>query len=74
MSQSLTPQQNKVLMLLGEGLLNKQIAYKLSVSEATVKAHVFAILQKLDASGRSQAVRNARRDGLLAKYELVGAC
>ncbi len=73
-SQSLTPQQHKVLQLLGEGLLNKQIAYRLSVSEATVKAHVSAILQKLDASGRFQAVQHARRDGLLAGYEAVGAC
>src|SRR5260370_162172 len=44
---SLTPQQVRVLMMLSEGLLNKQIAYELSVSEATVKAHVSAILQKL---------------------------
>ncbi len=44
---SLTPQQVRVLMMLSEGMLNKQIAYELSVSEATVKAHVSAILQKL---------------------------
>ncbi len=74
MSQSLMPQQHKVLQLLGEGLLNKQIAYRLSVSEATVKAHVSAILQKLDASGRFQAVQHARRDGLLAGYEAVSGC
>ena len=74
MSHSLTPQQNKVLQLLGEGLLNKQIAYRLSVSEATVKAHVSAILQKLDASGRLQAVQHALRDGLLANREHVGEC
>ena len=43
-------------MMLGEGLLNKQIAYKLSVSEATVKAHVSAILQKLGVDSRTQAV------------------
>ena len=41
---SLTPQQVRVLMMLSEGLLNKQIAYELSVSEATIKAHVSAIL------------------------------
>ena len=74
MSQPLTPQQHKVLQLLGEGLLNKQIAYQLSVSEATVKAHVSAILQKLNASGRLQAVQHARRTGLLTTRELVGAC
>ncbi len=53
---SLTPQQMRVLMMLGEGLLNKQIAYKLSVSEATIKAHVSAILQKLGVDSRTQAV------------------
>ncbi len=53
---SLTPQQVRVLMMLSEGLLNKQIAYELRVSEATVKAHVSAILQKLGVESRTQAV------------------
>jgi DNA-binding NarL/FixJ family response regulator len=53
---SLTPQQVRVLMMLSEGMLNKQIAYELSVSEATVKAHVSAILQKLGVDSRTQAV------------------
>jgi DNA-binding NarL/FixJ family response regulator len=53
---TLTPQQVRVLMMLSEGLLNKQIAYQLGVSEATVKAHVSAILQKLDVESRTQAV------------------
>lgn len=53
---TLTPQQVRVLMMLSEGLLNKQIAYKLSVSEATIKAHVSAILQKLGVDSRTQAV------------------
>lgn len=53
---SLTPQQVRVLMMLSEGLLNKQIAYELGVSEATVKAHVSAILQKLRVESRTQAV------------------
>jgi DNA-binding NarL/FixJ family response regulator len=52
---SLTPQQVRVLMMLSEGL-NKQIAYELTVSEATVKAHVSAILQKLGVDSRTQAV------------------
>lgn len=43
--QSLTPQQFRVLMMVAEGLLNKQIAYELDVSEATIKAHVTAILE-----------------------------
>jgi DNA-binding NarL/FixJ family response regulator len=58
---SLTPQQIRVLMMLSQGLLNKQIAYELSVSEATVKAHVSAILQKLGVESRTQAVILAGR-------------
>jgi len=53
---TLTPQQVRVLMMLSEGKLNKQIAFELSVSEATVKAHVSAILQKLGVDSRTQAV------------------
>jgi DNA-binding NarL/FixJ family response regulator len=53
---SLTPQQVRVLMMLSEGRLNKQIAYELDVSEATVKAHVSAILTKLGVDSRTQAV------------------
>ena len=53
---TLTPQQVRVLMRLSEGLLNKQIAYELGVSEATIKAHVSAILQKLGVESRTQAV------------------
>jgi DNA-binding NarL/FixJ family response regulator len=53
---SLTPQQLRVLMMLTQGLLNKQIAFELKVSEATVKAHVSAILQKLGVDSRTQAV------------------
>ena len=58
---TLTPQQVRVLMMLSEGLLNKQIAYALGVSEATVKAHVSAILQKLDVESRTQAVITAAK-------------
>lgn len=54
--QTLTPQQSRVLGMLGEGLLNKQIAYELGVSEATIKAHVSAVLQKLAVDSRTQAV------------------
>ncbi|WP_067518325.1 response regulator [Endozoicomonas ascidiicola] len=53
---SLTPQQFRVLGMISEGLLNKQIAYDLSVSEATVKAHVTAIFKKLGVRSRTQAV------------------
>jgi DNA-binding NarL/FixJ family response regulator len=58
---TLTPQQVRVLMMLSAGLLNKQIAYELGVSEATVKAHVSAILQKLGVESRTQAVIAAAR-------------
>jgi DNA-binding NarL/FixJ family response regulator len=58
---SLTPQQLRVLMMLKEGKLNKQIAYELDVTEATVKAHVSAILLKLDVNSRTQAVIAAGR-------------
>jgi DNA-binding NarL/FixJ family response regulator len=54
--QTLTPQQSRVLSMLAEGLLNKQIAYELGVSEATIKAHVSAVLQKLGVDSRTQAV------------------
>lgn len=59
--QGLTPQQFRVLQMLGEGLLNKQIGYELGVSEATIKAHMTAILRKLGASNRTQAVLIAGR-------------
>ena len=59
--RELTPQQFRVLQLLGEGRLNKQIAYDLGVSEATIKAHVTAILRKLGVNNRTQAVLMAGR-------------
>ncbi|ENP64115.1 hypothetical protein L267_00342 [Brucella abortus 90-1280] len=54
--RTLTPQQTRVLTMLAEGLLNKQIAFELGVSEAMVKAHVSAVLQKLGVDSRTQAV------------------
>ena len=54
--RELTPQQFRVLQMLGSGMLNKQIGYELGVSEATIKAHMSAILRKLGASNRTQAV------------------
>jgi len=52
----LTPAQYNVLCYLHEGLLNKQIAYELHISEATVKAHITAIFKKLGINNRTQAV------------------
>jgi len=53
---TLTPQQFRVLGMLAEGMLNKQIAYDLDVSEATVKAHITAVFRKLGVRNRTQAV------------------
>lgn len=61
---SLTPMQLKVLLGVLAGRLNKQIAYDLAISEATVKAHMTAILRKLDVGNRTQAVLAARALGL----------
>ena len=57
----LTPQQYRVLSMVCNGLLNKQIAYELNVSEATIKAHMTAILRKLGAHSRTQAVLQAAK-------------
>ncbi|MDP5030124.1 MAG: response regulator transcription factor [Paraglaciecola sp.] len=53
---SLTPAQYKVLCLLRDGLLNKQIGYELEIAEATVKAHITAVFKKLNINNRTQAV------------------
>ena len=71
---SLTPQQVRVLMMVSAGLLNKQIAYELKVSEATIKAHVSAILTKLGVESRTQAVITAAKvEGLAAPTAVVRA-
>ncbi len=54
--RALTPQQKRVLLMLREGLQNKQIAYELNVAETTVKAHVSEILRKLKVYSRTKAV------------------
>lgn len=56
----LTRQQAKILDLICEGKMNKQIAYELTIAETTVKAHVTAIMRKLGVSSRTQAVLLAR--------------
>lgn len=53
---SLTQQQYRILMMFAQGMLNKQIAYDLNVSEATIKAHATAIFRKLNVRNRTQAV------------------
>jgi DNA-binding NarL/FixJ family response regulator len=57
----LTPQQFRVLGMLCSGLLNKQIAWELEVSEATIKAHMTAIMRKLGAHSRTQVALLAAR-------------
>ncbi|MCP1728426.1 DNA-binding NarL/FixJ family response regulator [Natronospira proteinivora] len=57
----LTPQQHRVMLLMHEGLLNKQIAYQLDITEATVKAHITAIFRKLGINNRTQAVLLAEK-------------
>lgn len=57
----LTAQQARILELVCEGKLNKQIAYELSIAETTVKAHITAILRKLGAQSRTQAVLIANK-------------
>jgi DNA-binding NarL/FixJ family response regulator len=59
--ETLTPRQLTVLRLLGEAKSNKQIAYELSISQETVKIHISAILRKLGASSRAQAVMMAHQ-------------
>jgi len=53
---SRTPAQRRVIGGLSDGLLNKQIAYEMGISEATVKAHMTAIFRKLGANNRTQAL------------------
>jgi DNA-binding NarL/FixJ family response regulator len=64
-AEVLTPREQEVLQLLAEGLPNKTIADRLYISEHTVKFHVNAILSKLGAQSRTEAVVRATRLGLL---------
>ncbi|MFO1114593.1 MAG: response regulator transcription factor [Beijerinckiaceae bacterium] len=73
---SLTPQQLRVLGMLRQGLLNKQIAFELDVGETTVKAHVSEILRKLNVASRTQAVIEASGldfEAILAGQKSAGA-
>ena len=64
-SIGLTARELEVLSLLGEGASNKEIARRLAISMHTAKFHVASILEKLDATGRTDAVAHAARLGLL---------
>lgn len=63
--EQLTPREQEVLDLLGQGLANREIAQELSVSERTVKFHVSAILAKLGAANRTEALSLAVQQGLI---------
>jgi DNA-binding NarL/FixJ family response regulator len=63
--ENLTPRETETLEMLAEGLSNKQIAARLSISEHTAKFHVNSILGKLDAATRTEAVMRGIRTGLL---------
>jgi DNA-binding NarL/FixJ family response regulator len=69
----LTPQQYRVLTMLCTGLLNKQIAWELGVSEATVKAHMSAIMRKLGANSRTQVVLMTGKLSLDGRSSVVAA-
>jgi DNA-binding CsgD family transcriptional regulator len=64
-NQALTPREIEVLGMLAEGLGNKAIAWRLDISEHTVKFHVGSILAKLNASSRTEAVTLGIRQGLI---------
>lgn len=57
---TLTPHQFRVMTMLSDGMLNKQIAFDLNVSEATIKAHMTAIMRKLGVNNRTQVALFAR--------------
>jgi len=63
---SLTPREMEILDHIAQGLLNKQIAVQLGISEQTIKNHVTSILRKLNANARTEAVVLALRKGLIS--------
>jgi len=63
--EQLTPRESEVLRLLANGLGNKEIAVKLSISEHTIKFHIHSILGKLGAASRTEAVTRGLRSGLI---------
>ena len=64
-AKTLTNRQNQVLGLVAQGLSNKQIAYQMGVSEATVKLHINALLRSVGATNRTQAVIMAQKMGII---------
>ncbi len=64
-AKNLTNRQSQVLELVAQGMSNKQIAYKMGVSEATVKLHINALLRSVGANNRTQAVITAQKMGII---------
>ena len=64
-TKKLTNRQSQVLDLIAQGKSNKQIAYEMGVSEATVKLHINALLRSLKVTNRTQAVITAQKIGLI---------
>ena len=62
----MTPREHEILRLVSEGLGNREIARRLSISEHTVKFHVSSVLAKLDAGSRTEAVSHGIKNGLIA--------
>ncbi len=69
-SVDVTPREKEVLLLMGRGYGNKEIADKLGISDETVKAHVTSLLRKLEAENRLQAIVQALKRGLISIEEL----
>jgi DNA-binding NarL/FixJ family response regulator len=65
LGSDLTPREIQVLQLLAEGLVNRDIADRLNISEHTIKFHIGSILGKLQASSRTEAVARGLRSGLI---------
>jgi DNA-binding NarL/FixJ family response regulator len=64
-ASGLTARETQVLRMIAEGLANKEIAYRLGISEHTVKFHVSALLGKLGAASRAEAVGSGIRQGII---------
>ena len=62
---SLTPQQSRILKYIAKGKLNKEIAFEMSIAEATVKAHITAMLGKLGAKSRTHAAMMVKETSLV---------
>jgi DNA-binding NarL/FixJ family response regulator len=61
----LTNRQNEILILLSDGMTNKEIAISLNVTEGTIKSHVFTIFEKLDVNNRVKAIVKAKEKHLI---------